>query len=220
MKIHIARSGDTLYTLAKTYHVDLEKLITCNSHLATPDDIRPGMKIIIPSMSVKLKKDLITNPSENQKTTRLLHTSQKTSPITEIKNQNTKTPTSGNNNLIFKKKARMKKPEVQTSTKKDNVHSTVELQFQLFTPHKRMEVDMETDFEKRKTQKLKHDKASLQKGNIAMEKDIYCHQCQHPMRIEQPVYFPEPTYKTKGTMHKEPYIPSDLLRAKPTKFLS
>lgn len=54
MKIHIVQKGDTLWEIAKKYHVDFEELKELNSHLATPDMIMPGMKIRIPTHSKKV----------------------------------------------------------------------------------------------------------------------------------------------------------------------
>ncbi|MCF3941878.1 LysM peptidoglycan-binding domain-containing protein [Oceanobacillus alkalisoli] len=54
MKIHIVQKGDTLWEIAKKYHVDFEELKELNSHLASPDMIMPGMKIRIPTHSKKI----------------------------------------------------------------------------------------------------------------------------------------------------------------------
>lgn len=54
MKIHIVQKGDTLWEIAKKYHVDFEELKQLNSHLASPDMIMPGMKIRIPTQSKKI----------------------------------------------------------------------------------------------------------------------------------------------------------------------
>ncbi|WP_052339433.1 LysM peptidoglycan-binding domain-containing protein, partial [Gorillibacterium massiliense] len=48
MKIHVVKSGDTLYELSKKYSVDLEKLIAANPQLADPSKLDVGMKIKIP----------------------------------------------------------------------------------------------------------------------------------------------------------------------------
>src|SRR5699024_478769 len=49
MKIHIVQKGDTLYEIAKAYHVPLEELIEMNRHLSDPNMLMPGMKIHIPT---------------------------------------------------------------------------------------------------------------------------------------------------------------------------
>ncbi|MBO9609710.1 MAG: LysM peptidoglycan-binding domain-containing protein [Paenibacillaceae bacterium] len=49
MKIHIVKKGDTLYDLAKKYHVELDALIAMNQQLADPNQLDIGMKIKIPS---------------------------------------------------------------------------------------------------------------------------------------------------------------------------
>ncbi|WP_052487215.1 LysM peptidoglycan-binding domain-containing protein [Gordoniibacillus kamchatkensis] len=49
MKIHIVKSGDTLYELAKKYNVELDKLIAANPHIVNPDQLDIGMKVKIPT---------------------------------------------------------------------------------------------------------------------------------------------------------------------------
>lgn len=53
MKIHIAKSGDTLYNLAKKYGVSLDELIAANTDIANPDEIAVGAKIRIPKPGQK-----------------------------------------------------------------------------------------------------------------------------------------------------------------------
>lgn len=57
VKIHIVQKGDTLWKLAQKYGVNFEELKAANGHLSNPDLIMPGMKIKIPSGSVKAKKE-------------------------------------------------------------------------------------------------------------------------------------------------------------------
>lgn len=61
MKIHIVKSGDTLYDLSQKYGVDLEKLIAANPQIADPNAIEVGMKVKIPSspMSVEPPSDYL-----------------------------------------------------------------------------------------------------------------------------------------------------------------
>ncbi|MDG0813687.1 LysM peptidoglycan-binding domain-containing protein [Cohnella rhizosphaerae] len=53
MKIHIAKSGDTLYNLAKKYGLSLDELIAANADIANPDEIEVGAKIRIPKPGQK-----------------------------------------------------------------------------------------------------------------------------------------------------------------------
>ncbi|NOV04094.1 LysM peptidoglycan-binding domain-containing protein [Paenibacillus planticolens] len=49
MKIHIVKKGDTLYELAKKYHITLDQLIAFNPQIADPNQLDIGMKVKIPS---------------------------------------------------------------------------------------------------------------------------------------------------------------------------
>ncbi|MEW9700113.1 LysM peptidoglycan-binding domain-containing protein [Paenibacillus sp. SI8] len=49
MKIHIVKKGDSLYELAKKYHVDLDQVIALNPQLADPNVLSIGEKVKIPS---------------------------------------------------------------------------------------------------------------------------------------------------------------------------
>jgi morphogenetic protein associated with SpoVID len=49
LKIHMVKSGDTLYEIAQKYNVDLEKLIASNPQIADPNVIEVGMKVKIPN---------------------------------------------------------------------------------------------------------------------------------------------------------------------------
>lgn len=55
MRIHIVRSGDTMWKLAKKYHVPLQTLIDANPHIANPDKLDVGMKVRIPTGHVPVK---------------------------------------------------------------------------------------------------------------------------------------------------------------------
>lgn len=48
MKIHIVKAGETLYTLAKKYGLDLAKLLAANPDIADPDNVAVGQKVKIP----------------------------------------------------------------------------------------------------------------------------------------------------------------------------
>lgn len=48
MKIHIVKKGDTLYEIAKKHHVEIDKLIAANPHIADPDHLDVGLKVKIP----------------------------------------------------------------------------------------------------------------------------------------------------------------------------
>lgn len=54
MKIHMVKQGDTLYSIAQKYHVDLDKLIEINPQITNPDQIDVGMKVKIPSSPVSV----------------------------------------------------------------------------------------------------------------------------------------------------------------------
>ncbi|WP_368653511.1 LysM peptidoglycan-binding domain-containing protein [Ornithinibacillus sp. 4-3] len=47
MQIHVVQSGDSLYNIARTYHVAVDTLITANE-LATPDQLVVGQTLVIP----------------------------------------------------------------------------------------------------------------------------------------------------------------------------
>lgn len=48
MKIHIVKSGDTLYELSKKYNVSLQKIIEANPGIQDPNKLLVGMKVKIP----------------------------------------------------------------------------------------------------------------------------------------------------------------------------
>ncbi|QGQ95412.1 LysM peptidoglycan-binding domain-containing protein [Paenibacillus psychroresistens] len=52
MKIHMVKSGDTMYTIAQKYGVKLEQLIATNPQISNPDQIEVGMKVKIPSAAI------------------------------------------------------------------------------------------------------------------------------------------------------------------------
>ncbi|WP_243767239.1 LysM peptidoglycan-binding domain-containing protein [Paenibacillus agricola] len=52
MKIHMVKSGDTLFEIAKKYNVDLEKLIASNPQILDPNVIEVGMKVKIPNAPI------------------------------------------------------------------------------------------------------------------------------------------------------------------------
>ncbi|MFD0694088.1 LysM peptidoglycan-binding domain-containing protein [Paenibacillus sp. GCM10027628] len=49
MKIHIVKKGDSLYELAKKYHVELDQIIALNPQIADPNVLNIGEKVKIPS---------------------------------------------------------------------------------------------------------------------------------------------------------------------------
>ncbi|WP_442603497.1 LysM peptidoglycan-binding domain-containing protein [Paenibacillus sp. KN14-4R] len=48
MKIHISKKGDTLFSIATKYNVDLDKLAATNPMLVRGDDLEPGVKVKVP----------------------------------------------------------------------------------------------------------------------------------------------------------------------------
>ncbi|GGE42759.1 hypothetical protein GCM10011391_21970 [Pullulanibacillus camelliae] len=56
MKIYIVQLGDSLYKIAQKHGVSLEDLKKINTQLTDPDNIKPGMKIKVPSGSKYVKK--------------------------------------------------------------------------------------------------------------------------------------------------------------------
>jgi len=56
VKIYIVQLGDSLYKIAQKHGVSLEDLTKLNTQLADPDNIKPGMKIKVPSDSKYVKK--------------------------------------------------------------------------------------------------------------------------------------------------------------------
>ncbi|KHF33574.1 putative peptidoglycan endopeptidase LytE precursor [Paenibacillus sp. P1XP2] len=59
MKIHIVKSGDTLYELSKKYDIPLEKIIDANPQIADPNQLQVGQKVKIPAKPVQV-------PSQDQ----------------------------------------------------------------------------------------------------------------------------------------------------------
>lgn len=55
MRIHIVRSGDTLWKLAKRYNVPLQRLIDANPEIQDPNRLEVGMKIRIPTGGVPVR---------------------------------------------------------------------------------------------------------------------------------------------------------------------
>mgnify|MGYP000630872615 CR=1 FL=1 len=55
LKIHMVKSGDTLYELSKKYQVSLEEIIANNAQIVDPNKIEVGMKVKIPSKSQQLE---------------------------------------------------------------------------------------------------------------------------------------------------------------------
>ncbi|MEX2461515.1 MAG: LysM peptidoglycan-binding domain-containing protein [Paenibacillaceae bacterium] len=49
MKIHMVKSGETMYNIAQKYGVSLEQLIAFNPQISNPDQLDVGMKVKIPS---------------------------------------------------------------------------------------------------------------------------------------------------------------------------
>ncbi|WP_138752384.1 LysM peptidoglycan-binding domain-containing protein [Paenibacillus sinopodophylli] len=49
MKIHIVKSGDSLYSIGQKYNVSLEEILKLNPGISNPDVIEVGMKLKIPS---------------------------------------------------------------------------------------------------------------------------------------------------------------------------
>lgn len=74
MKIHIVQKGDTLYEIAKAYHVPLEELIEMNRHLSDPNMLMPGMKIHIPTSAESVKPPQAKQKKQTQKEAERLET--------------------------------------------------------------------------------------------------------------------------------------------------
>ncbi|MDR0267777.1 LysM peptidoglycan-binding domain-containing protein [Paenibacillus sp.] len=54
MKIHIVKSGDTLYELSKKYNVPLQKIIDTNPQISDPNELKIGQKVKIPAEPVQV----------------------------------------------------------------------------------------------------------------------------------------------------------------------
>jgi morphogenetic protein associated with SpoVID len=52
LKIHMVKSGDSMYAIAQKYGVDLDQLIAFNPQISNPDQIDVGMKVKIPAAVV------------------------------------------------------------------------------------------------------------------------------------------------------------------------
>ncbi|MCT8136649.1 LysM peptidoglycan-binding domain-containing protein [Anaerobacillus sp. CMMVII] len=50
MKIHITKSGETLYQVAERYKVDVNVLYGHNQHIADPHNLQEGLQLTIPSL--------------------------------------------------------------------------------------------------------------------------------------------------------------------------
>ncbi|MBW4084698.1 LysM peptidoglycan-binding domain-containing protein [Paenibacillus sp. S150] len=57
MKIHIVKSGDTLYALSQKYGVPLQKIIEANPQITNPDVLAIGDKVKIPSAAVPVPEN-------------------------------------------------------------------------------------------------------------------------------------------------------------------
>ncbi|WP_283811894.1 SafA/ExsA family spore coat assembly protein [Paenalkalicoccus suaedae] len=91
MKIHIVQTGDTLWKLAKKYHVDFEALKAANHHLSNPDLIYPGMKLYIPQgkegKKEFVKETLLKPAKEVQMPQAKKEAPKKEAPITQAKKE-------------------------------------------------------------------------------------------------------------------------------------
>lgn len=54
MKIHIVKSGDTLYELSKKYDIPLQKIIDANPQISDPNELQVGQKVKIPAEPVQV----------------------------------------------------------------------------------------------------------------------------------------------------------------------
>ncbi|OKP83877.1 hypothetical protein A3844_21080 [Paenibacillus helianthi] len=57
MKIHIVKSGDTLYALSQKYGVPLQKIIEANPQISNPDVLAVGDKVKIPTTAVQVPEN-------------------------------------------------------------------------------------------------------------------------------------------------------------------
>ncbi len=57
MKIHIVKSGDTLYALSQKYGVPLQKIIDANPQISNPDVLAVGDKVKIPTSAVQVPEN-------------------------------------------------------------------------------------------------------------------------------------------------------------------
>ena len=48
VEVHIVQKGDTLWKISRQHGVSFDELKRVNAHLANPDYIVPGMKIMLP----------------------------------------------------------------------------------------------------------------------------------------------------------------------------
>ncbi|HET7656837.1 MAG TPA: LysM peptidoglycan-binding domain-containing protein [Bacillales bacterium] len=58
MKIHVVQLGDTLSKISKKHGVDLEALKKMNKQLTSPDSLKPGMKVKVPTGGKPVKKKM------------------------------------------------------------------------------------------------------------------------------------------------------------------
>src|SRR5699024_5221251 len=66
LRIHIVQSGESLFDIANSYHVNVEELIKKNPQIAKPAIIMPGMKINLP-YNEELVKEEKMNKDESKK---------------------------------------------------------------------------------------------------------------------------------------------------------
>lgn len=83
MKIHIVQKGDTLWEISKQYGVQLDDIIQANPHIASPDYIMPGMKIMVPSSS----KKVVHKSKKQEQVAPIAHKKEQVAPIAQKKEQ-------------------------------------------------------------------------------------------------------------------------------------
>jgi len=212
MNIHIVQKGETLSTIAQAYEVENQLIMKENPQIASPHIILPGMKLKIPSSSYKIKREsthLNADGGEKYKQGKKSLQNITTPPAKETQKGNV---SSFKQKYIYAGMNKTDKSHRQQTKAEPPMED--KLSYQFFTPHKRMETDMQMDMKKQ----IREKPHPLHMAKIDAERKTFCcFHCHHPMQMERPLYFP---MNDASKNHSNPYIPSTLLQAKPNDYLS
>lgn len=112
LRIHIVQKGDTLFDVAKKYHVDFEDIVRLNPQLSSPDMIMPGMKIKIPSESKQVRNEMGGHTNKEVRTSKDAEGKMERK---DVKAQTAERPM-GNTVIHDDKEKRTVKPEMPKNT--------------------------------------------------------------------------------------------------------
>ncbi len=66
MKKYVIRPGDTMYTISKKTGVRLPLLLAANPHISHPEQLQPGMTIVIPELGKPAKNQVPPPPASHK----------------------------------------------------------------------------------------------------------------------------------------------------------